>query len=300
MLEFRKTLPQLDPLIAFEAAARRGSFARAAEELNVTASAVSQQIRSLETQLSVELFERRHRSVKLTMRGEKFYNSVSMALVHLQSAARDARLSDGLQEILVMADTSIAAHWLVPRMKRFKEMHPNIALSIKATDDPLELLQDNTQIALLQGDGKWRGYDAHLLFEEEIFPVCAPSYVGKLGNPVEPENLSGADLLDLDYENWQWMNWTIWLTEMRLPQPQKPRALRMNSYPLLIEAAKRGAGVALGWKHLVDEDLSTGHLIKPVDASIKTSYGYYIATPHNQALTPASVAFLSWLQNELE
>ena len=120
----------------------------------------------------------------------------------------------------------------------------------------------------------------------------------EFGKLESPEDLSRADLLDLDYENWQWMNWTIWLTEMKLPQPQKPRTLMLNSYPIIIEAAKRGAGFALGWRHLVDEELASGSLIKPIEGSVKTRYGYYIVTPHNQFMTPAAMAFSNWIKQE--
>lgn len=298
MLKFRQELPQLDPLISFEAAARLGSFAKAADELNVTASAVSQQIRSLETQLGVSLFDRGHRSVTLTARGKKFHNSVSIALVHLLSAANDARMGDDLGEVVVVTDTSIAAHWLIPRLKRFQTLHPNIALRIKATDNQSEIFGEDTHIALLQGDGNWKGYDAELLFEEEIFPVCSPSYLDEVGKFDGPEDLSRADLLDLVYEDWQWINWTIWLTEMNLPQPQKPRALVLNNYPILIEAAKRGAGIALGWRYLVDEELTNGTLVRPISGSFKTRYGYYIATPHNQTMASSVRAFVDWLKDE--
>lgn len=291
MLEVRKQLPQLAPLIAFEAAARSGSFARAAKELNVTPSAVSQQIRALETQLGIALFERGHRSVRLTGRGKQFQNSVSIALTHLVNAATEVRASDDLARLQIATDTSIAALWLMPRLARFEALHPGVSVHVNVTDVQEDLLKSDFQIAIVHGDGKWRGCDSDKLFEEEVFPVCAPGYLDGHGGSIELADLPNCTLLDLEYEHWHWMNWAIWLTEMDLPLPQGSRKLRTNNYGLVIEAARRGAGVALGWQHFLDDDLASGALVRPVRGSAKTRYAYHIVWPFNEDLSPGAAAF---------
>lgn len=295
MLEVRKQLPQLDPLIAFEAAARHGSFARAAEEMNVTASAVSQQIRGLEAQLGIDLFTRGHRSVALTDRGREFHNSVSIALTHLVNAAAEARGPDIADTLHVATDTSIAVHWLMPRLDGFRARFPDTPLHLTVTDVQANLPDDGAAVSVVHGQGGWRGFESARLFAEEVYPVCAPDYLERWNGDFAPEDLARADLIDLEYEHWHWMNWAIWLTERNLPLPAAPRALRIGNYPALIEAARRGQGIALGWRHLVDEYLADGSLVRPVDGSVKTRYGYYVAWPYNQSLSPAAEAFRDWL-----
>ena len=300
MQELRKQLPTLDPLVAFEAAARHASFALAAKELNVTGSAVSQQIRTLESQLGVSLFERRHRSVHLTDRGKEFQNSVSVALMHLVNATNQVRTNDGAEQLQIATDTSIAALWLAPRLPRFEAMFPDVSARIHVTDVHTDLLNSDFQIAIVHGDGNWRGYESQPLFHEEVFPVCAPTYLDRWQGSFDTSSLSQSNLLDLEYEHWHWMNWAIWLTEMNLPLPDRPRKMRINNYPLIIDAAKRGAGIALGWRHLIDDDITNGSLVRPVEGSVKTHYAYHIAWPFNDTISPVAERFKEWLIKEME
>jgi len=298
MLELRKRLPPLDTLIAFEAAARHASFARAANELNVTPSAVSQQIRTLETQLGFQLFERRHRAVELTDRGRLMQNSVTFALMHLLNAADEARADDAPPTLEIVTDTSVAGQWLLPRLSRFAGRHPDIAVRLTATDIRSEVLDAGVDLAILHGNGDWPGYVAERLFDEDVFPVCAPDYLARQGGTIELESLPRADLLDIDFEHWQWMNWNIWLTEAGVSLPEGPRRLRMNNYPMIIDAARRGMGIALGWRHFVDADLEAGALVRPVPQSVTTDYAYYVARPYNAVPSPTVEAFRAWLMFE--
>lgn len=169
MRTMRQRLPQLDPLIAFEAAARHGSFKLAAQELCLTPSAISQQIRALESQLSVSLFERGHRSVHLTERGREFQNSVVVALNHLANAAEQTCAQDRMERLEVSSDFSFATHWLMPRLSEFEARHPDICLQIKVSELRDELLNENVQVALVHGRGNWRGFVTEQMFEEEVF-----------------------------------------------------------------------------------------------------------------------------------
>lgn len=299
MLEFRKHLPQLDPLISFEAAARHSSFALAAKELNVTASAVSQQIRALESNLGVPLFVRGHRCVHLTDRGKEFQNSVSVALMHLMNAANEIKANDGAERLEIATDTTVASLWLMPRLlARYETLFPNVSFRITATDVQADLLSSEFHIALVHGKGEWRGLNSEQLFEEEVFPVCSPSYLEAWNGEFTTEDLAHCNLLDLEYEHWHWMNWAIWLTEMKLPLPDTPRKLSMNNYPLVIDAAKRGAGVALGWRYLVDDDIAKGLLVRPVPDTIKTNFAYHIVWPFNKKLSPIASQFKNWIITE--
>ncbi len=297
MKNFRQSLPQLDHLIAFEAAARHGSFTRAAHELNITQSAVSQQIRTLEDRMGIVLFERSHRVVRLTAEGRTFQNSVSIALSHLLSAANTVRgVSGGASERLdVATDDSVAALWLTPRLYKFQERHPDITVRLTSSDRIEECFTDTTELAIVHGDGRWPGYECEAFLQEEIFPVCAPTYLERSEPISSPADLANVDLVDLDYERWNWMNWSIWLTENGVGLAGERRKFQCNAYPLVIEAARNGQGVALGWRHFVDDDLLSGTLVRPVNASLKTHYAYYLVRKHNQPESPQAQAFRRWL-----
>lgn len=300
MQNFSKQLPPLEPLVAFEAAARLGSFALAATELNITPSAISQRIRVLEQRLNAQLFVRGHRSVELTEKGRHFQNSVAVALMHLTNAAAEIRTDDSAEHLEIATDTSISAMWLMPRLERFEALFPGVSLRLTVTDVQSELLGSRFQLALAHGEGDWRGQVATKLFDEEVFPVCSPDYLRRLGGELSAATLPECDLLDLEFEQWHWMNWAIWLTEMDLPLPTSARRISCNNYPLLIDAARRGAGVGLGWRCLVDEDLASGALVAPLDATVKTRFAYYLLRPFNDALTPVAARFRDWIMAECQ
>ena len=298
MQSLKKRLPHLDPLVAFEAAARHSSFALAADELNITAPAVSQQIRNLEDTLGVSLFDRGHRSVQLTDRGRIFQNSVAIALTHLANAADELRIEDEPNQITLATDMSIPTLWLFPRLQSFNQLQPDSSINLVTTDIQSDLLAANFDFAIVHGQGDWVGYDSHLLFKEEVFPVCSAQYLAKNPDISILENLSDANLLDLEYEHWSWMNWAIWLTEKNLPPPNSRRKLSLGNYPMLIDAACRGLGVALGWNHLVDEYLENGTLIRPTSASITTNNGYYLIWPHKLNMVTRLKSFQEWCMDQ--
>lgn len=273
-----RNLPPLDLLEPFEAAARHGSFTRAAEELNVTQSAISQRVRRLEALLGIGLFERHHRAIELTPEGRELLNGVTAALRHLTSAAHGLRRQGARARVKLAVDTSIAQLWLVPQLKRILRQVPSIAFDLTVSDVESEVL--GADVAILHGAGKWPGYRARLLFRDEIFPVCSPDYLQR--RPIAcGRDLLGADLIDLDYIHWNWINWSIWFTEAGLEQPAAPILIRTNSYVAQLEAARKGLGVALGWGHLLEDDLQNGALVRPVPDSVDTKYGYYVLCREN-------------------
>ncbi len=291
-------LASLDSLIAFEAAARLSSFALAARELNVTASAVSQQIKVLEQGLEVELFARSHRSVQLTDKGREFNSSVSVALKHLTNAASDLTSSHVLDQITFAVDSSITSYWLLPRLNQLEASLSGCGIRLYSTDVREDLLKSDFHVAIVHGEGDWPGFESALLFNDEVFPVCSPDYLGRAMDTPVIGKLPDCDLLDLEYEQWQWMNWTIWLTENELPLPERRRKIVSNSYPSLIEAARNGSGFALGWKHLHDAELISGALVAPFGQTVKTDYGYYLVWPYERQMNETVKAVRDWVLAE--
>ena len=268
-----RNLPPLDLLEPFEVAARHGSFTRAADELSVTQSAISQRVRKLEELLDLKLFERHHRSIELTSEGRELLNGVTVALRHLTSATDGLRQQGGRSRIKLAVDTSIAQLWIVPRLKQILSQESTLDVHLIVSDVEGDVL--NADIAILHGDGNWPGYVARLLFQDEIFPVCSPCYLQQC--PItRAQDLVNADLIDLDYIHWNWINWSIWFTEAKLEQSPARVLIRTNSYAAQLDAARAGLGVALAWGHLLEDDLRDGTLIRPIPESVATKYGYYV------------------------
>jgi len=291
----KNRLPPLDPLIAFEAAARHLSFTRAAEELHLSQAAISQQIRSLEDSLGVRLFTRSHRAVQLTNEGRDYQHTVSAMLKQLAGATMDIRNLEIAQFLVIGCDQSFATQWLCPRLARLRAAMPEVGLRIVASDDYGESLGAEVQVAVLHGDGNWPGYSALRLFDEEVFPVCSPAYDHRGAADDWAGWLLQADLIDLADSHWNWMNWRLWLSGNQIDAPLTHRRLQINSYPLVIDAACDGQGVALGWRYLVDDLLASGRLLRPVEHALLTEFGYYlIYRPHLEQ--DATVArFRDWL-----
>ena len=206
---FKHRLPPLDPLIAFEAAARLLSFTRAGKELHLTQAAISQQIRNLEQSLQVNLFTRSHRAVQLTNEGRELQHTVSTILRQLAGATMDIKNVEFTEELIIGCDQSFATYWLGPNLPSLRVSLPDVTLRLIATDEENASLGGETQISILHGDGNWPGYQTHQLFDEEVFPVCSPDFslTGAEENWVDW--LLQAPLIDLADSHWNWMNWRL-------------------------------------------------------------------------------------------
>jgi LysR family glycine cleavage system transcriptional activator len=291
-------LPPLDPLIAFEAAARLLSFTRAAEELHLSQAAISQQIRSLEQSLQVKLFTRSHRAVQLTNEGREYQHTVAAILKQLAGATMDIQNVEFARQLVIGCDESFASQWLSPRLSRLRELLPAVTLRIIASDDYSISLGNEVQVAVLHGDGLWPGFQTLRLFDEEVFPVCSPGFKRDFEPRAWAEWLLQAQLIDLADSHWNWMNWRLWFSGNDIDQPLANRNLQINSYPLVIDAACDGQGVALGWRYLVDDLIAAGRLVRPVEQSLKTEFGYHLISRDNLHNDPGVARFREWLMRQ--
>jgi LysR family glycine cleavage system transcriptional activator len=291
----KKRLPPLDPLIAFEAAARLLSFTRASEELHLTQAAISQQIRNLEENLQVKLFTRSHRAVQLTNQGREYQHTVTAILKQLASATTDIKNVEISQQLIIGCDQTFATYWLSPKLQQLRQLLPHTSIRVVSSDDDDECLARDIQLSILHGDGKWPGFHSIRLFDEEVFPVCSPDYEHKAAQSNWVEWLLQAQLIDLEDNHWNWMNWRLWLGGKDIDEPLRHRNLQINSYPLVIEAACQGLGVALGWQHLVNDLLDQGRLLRPFEESIKTEFGYYLLYRDSLHQEATQVKFRDWL-----
>lgn len=296
MDHLRRILPPLDPLVAFEAAARLESFTQAAEELSLSQAAVSQRIRQLEDHIGAPLFVRANRRVALTTAGRTLQHAAGPALRQIAIASEEIRARRGQDRLTIGADQAIAALWLMPKLAAFRaETGSDLSVRVVASDSDADCLAGDVELAILHGRGVWPGRQTALLFAETVFPVCSPAYLRAHGPMTGPDTLPDHALLELDDIHWDWMNWRGWLSSVGVHRQAAREPLRINSYPLIIEAARYGEGVALGWAHLVDGDLAAGRLVRPVTDAVTTEFGYYLIWSDAHPLDPPAAAFRDWL-----
>ncbi len=291
-----RRLPPLSSMRAFEAAARHLSFTLAAEELNVTQAAVSHQIKSLEDRLGMPLFRRLNRALMLTDAGQGLYPATNKALDIMATAIDRLHRHERTGELTVTTMDSFAATWLVPRLGRFRQRHPDIDIRITTSDISVDFARENVDLAVRYGHGEWPELHVERLMTEEVFPVCAPSLI-QSGEPLKtPADLKNHTLLHDDMQ----VDWRMWLMAAGEPDVDATRGLSYQHSNLVIQAAEQGDGVALARSALVNTALSAGRLIKPFDLSLPVKYAYYIVCPVGQANRPKIKAFRDWLLNEAE
>ena len=294
-------LPSLDLLKAFEAAARLLSFTRAGEELHLTQSAVSRQMKELEDQLGVALFQRRHRALALTDAGQAFYPSVTQVLATMRAATDRLRALSGRRMLSVTTTQSLASLWLIPRLGSFTRTHPDVDVRISADTRVLDLERDGLDIAIRHGPQSLAGTGAVKLFGERVFPVCSPKLLRDPKRPLrEPADLRHHVLLQYDDPDGRhpWVHWRTWLEVERLTELKPAGSLLFSGYDQIIPAAIAGHGVALGRTPLVQGAIESGELVEPFERRADPARAYFAIVSSHAAGRREVDEFLAWLKGE--
>jgi LysR family transcriptional regulator, glycine cleavage system transcriptional activator len=288
-----RRLPSLNGLKAFEAAARSESFTRAAEELNVTQGAVSHQVKALEDTLGLKLFHRERQRLILTEAGRNYLAVVRDALDRI--AIGTERLLQQREGGVLTISTSpdFAAKWLVNRLSRFAEKHPDIDLRVSATTHYIDFAREDVDVAIRHGDGNWPGLHAERLYSERLFPVCSPKLVAGRNRITKAADLLKFPLLRLeDAKNWRRLFEAAGVKADVNPGPV------LNRASMLIDAAIDGQGIALARTSLAAWDLINGRLVRPVDVSLRMVNTYWIICPKAAADVPKVATFRNWVLAE--
>lgn len=290
----------LDVLRVFEAAARHLSFTAAAAELGTSQPAISQQIKRLEQQLAVRLFDRVYRGIALTEAGELLLRYVQEGLETLDAGVRAVTAQQQHEVLQVSTDFAFAAYWLMPRLQRFNQRYPEVDVSLITSERDLGTLPSEIDVAISFGDGRFKHGEAHLLFGEEVFPVCSPRLLRGRQQPLPVSTLVDLPLLHLRPESRsRWFDWTGVFRAFGISEMPSSGSMRFDNYTLLIQAAIAGQGVAIGWRHLVDELLAQGLLCRVTDVTAVSALGYYVVLPERKRRARLVRSFVDWLQGEL-
>jgi LysR family glycine cleavage system transcriptional activator len=287
----RSRLPPLNSLRLFEAAARLLSFKNAAEELLLTPSAVSHGIQSLEEWLGVPLFLRTTKGLVLSEAGQTYIPTVRQALHLLASGSAQVINTHGSGQLSISAAPTFAARWLLPRLHKFRELHPDIQIVIDTSQERVELSEDGVDLAIRMGRGNWQGVIADKLVAEELVPVCAPSIRERVCDLADIEQ---APLIHVTSTSEDWEMWAS-ATGRAMPDPAK--GFRFDTIHMAFQAACQGLGVAIGRKPLVNQELASGNLVEVWDL-VASQTAYWLVGAESRADDPRIVAFRSWILQE--
>lgn len=294
---YRRIIPSMTALLEFEAVARNSSITLAARELGVTQAAVSKQIRILEENIGVQLFQRLPRGVRLTSEGHTLFAVMSESLQKV--AAVFDRLAEGSDEQqLVVSTTATFSHLRVmPRLSSLQATMPRIRLRLATQMFTGDLRSHDVDLMVRYGNGKWADGSALHLFDEEVFPVCSPAWLTRNAVPVTVEELYSADLLDAESTAEGWMTWPTWFRASGVNPPKLHYRLQCQLYTDTIQAALHGHGVALGWGRMLDHLLASGDLVRLTDFVIKPKEAYYLVVPQGRDITKTIMCLAEWLRS---
>ena len=285
--------PPLNLIRGFEAAGRLQSFSKAAEELDMTQSAISHQIRTLETFLGQPLFKRIHRRVVLTDAGHDLLLTVQDSLYILGEGLKRLDQFKKPNQIVVSTSNGFASKWLVPRLPKFRAAHPHSDVWLYTTDRELDFETDEVDVAILLGDGRWSDVEVTELMEESLFPVCSPALL-----PAGPVSDPGK-LLDLPLlHDERWEDWSLWFTRAGLGDVDVVAGANFSDHGILLQATIDGQGVALGSNVLAADDLAKDRLMCPFELTISTINRYHIVVTRRASIRPRIKEFITWLSLE--
>lgn len=286
----RRFLPPITLLQAFEAAARLDSFTAAAEELELTQSAVSRQIGKLEDILGSQLFYRERQKVRLTIAGESYAREVREALRRISTATLGFRANPNGGTLNLAVLPTFASRWLVPRIANFREQHPEIAVNLQTVMTAFDFSAHTHDAAIHYGADQWPNAELARLFGEVVIPVCSPQFLSRHAIATV-EDLKHVPLLHLASRPGAWEQW---FAAMDAPTSYL-NGMLLDQFSHTTEAAKTGLGVALLPAFLIEPELASGALVAALDLTTQSEGAYYLAWPGTRAAHRPLMIFREWL-----
>lgn len=293
---FRKSfLPPVADLLAFEAAARHHSISRAADELHLTQSAVSRQIRQLEEQLGVALFHRVRQRIVLTDVGRIYEADVRAALQQMSAATQKVMASAGGGGLLNLAVLpTLGTRWLIPRLGGFVALHPEVTVNFAARSEPFDFAQEPFDAAIHFGAPHWAGAACEYLMHEAVVPVCSPAFAERHAIR-SPDDLAAVVLLQ---QSTRPMQWAEWFEQAGVAGAPALRGPRFEQFSMIAQAAVSGLGAALLPSFLVEAEIAAGTLTVLFPQALTSSDAYYLVYAESRAQAPLLRAFRDWIVAE--
>ena len=293
MARAKTSLPPFAALRAFHAAATHERYRDAAESLGVTESAISHQVRKLESYLQTALFDRSGVRAELTETGRRYLEQIDPAIRQIQAATEALLPASGRSAVRLTLPPSLAAAWLIPRLGDFERRQPEIDLQLLTTTRVVDLRRDQVDLAIRRGKGSWPGVEASFLLEETEMPVCAPGYL----DPPQDKPARGLlRSLRLIANSSFPDEWEEWARARGLDPPAPGTTVAMDAMEQALQLAEGGHGLAMGRRPLVDDRLARGSLIAPFGDANPSGAAYYLCRAAEQPLTAAGRRLQRWLE----
>lgn len=296
------SLPPLNALRAFEAAARNGSYVAAAEELGVSPAAVSQQVRNLEEFLGKRLFMRFNNRVSLTDAGQAIFVGASDALQSI-SALTEQVMSGGTRSRLVISViTSVAERWLEPRLAAFALHEKELRIELRVESDPVDFARHNIDLRVCYGTNQYPEMNNIHLFQDEVLPLCSPAYLER-NQRARSDGMDGVPDDDLIHTNWgpsfvSHPTWHAWFAKSGIVRPNDTKGYQVGMSGLALDLARDGVGVALGQKMIAGDDLAAGRLVPLSNISIELGHPYCLVHPRSKSRKAGLQSLITWLTQE--
>ncbi|BBE72609.1 LysR substrate-binding domain-containing protein [Oharaeibacter diazotrophicus] len=287
-----RRLPSLNALRAFEAAARLGALNRAADELSVTESAVSRQIRVLEDELGVGLFRRVHRGVRLSPAGERLASALGQAFETIRRGVDEVR--KGPAEIRVRVLPTLGTRWLLPRLSAFESAHPDLKVRVSVLWESMTPDDVEHDVGIVMDENRWPPERLIALFRERLTPVCSPAYLKRIGRLDTPAALRRALLLHCSGAP----DWPLWLKQAGFPEAETDGGEWFDTMDMALRAAERGRGVAIADLAMVADDLTLGRLVRASGIVVTDRTNYHVVRRDTGRARPEVDRFVDWLLAE--
>ncbi|WP_440090644.1 transcriptional regulator GcvA [Pseudomonas putida] len=292
----KKRLPPLNWLRAFEVSARLLNFTHAAEELNLTQAAISQQVKALESQLGHALFKRLPRGLELTEAGKSYFPVVRESVERL-AASTDEIFGLGHRSVLSIRSSLVFfTHWIAPRLPRFGAKHPDVSIRV-ASNIWVDETEFDADLEIRYGQGRWPGMKAERLTWDTLVPVCSPALITEERPLQRPQDLALHPLLHvLGYEE----GWGYWLKKNNADSVDSSQGMQFDTLISALTIAELGQGVALARSSLVKHLLDEGRLVAPLGRHVPTKEAFYLVYSAHSMVNPDAAAFAQWLCEEAQ
>ena len=300
-----RQLPPLNALRAFEATARHLSFTKAADELNVTAGAVSQQIKLLEAYLDITLFLRKNRMITLTEEAQLSLPYFTEGLNRFAKGVNVIQESQQNKPLTITLPPTFAARWLMPRLTKFQQQHPDVDVRIDATYKLVDIIHENIDAGIRFGTGEYKGLESDLLFKQEVIPVCSPALLRSEKKLEKPADLKQHTLLHCDFflnsTSQNQPDWDLWFAMVGVDSGQvdTSHGVHFAQHDLLVQAAIEGQGIALVASISAQKAIKEGLLVQLFDTGLPLEHAYYFIYPTEKSVLKRVQVFRKWLLEEV-
>ncbi|WP_421864271.1 LysR substrate-binding domain-containing protein [Motiliproteus sp.] len=292
-----RQIPPLKALLAFEAAAEAGSFAAAAERLFVTPAAVSQQIKVLEQQLDIALFDRSKSGVRLTRAGQSYLVFIREALEKLRLGQQQIELFRRVDVLTITALPSVASNWLMPLVLQWMELNPGLQVRVEASHARVDFNRSVSDICIGYGESGYAGLNKELLFTDSVTMVLSPQLLATVAETPSLEAIAQLPRIHIDWgeDNDSLPDWEDWLQAAGLDIATSKAGPRFNLSSMAIDAAVQGKGLLLGQRMLIADELKAGRLVAPCEISLPLGRAYYLVYPKRTLDNANARRFIDWL-----